>query len=403
MWRTIFTPEILFFFGMIQALSPYILWNLQGLNPSYHYEITYLPIVIWVIGYVSFLIGTKIIKTNRNSKVNLLVKISLNDLNFITKILIFLSIVQILLAIKLYGVIPIYGYVKGTANVLDINSIQREAGFGQLGFLSVTLFFINGILLIWTLKLNEIRGKANIWFLCILMIEIFAGIMAGKRQSLLMTIMFLSCGLSIYYNNFLVYIFNIIYIPRNPVLRLILSIMGLVFIVTLIGILGSLRTGSNSDDSGIDQIITYLQLPLINLEAQCRDIGLIPEKTNLLYPLLSLLPKKIYEGLIFDEIDFPIRPEPTIGAGFYGTIHWGTGIIGIIIYSLIFGLISKYFYKGSFNNLLHLLVYCQISWTLFSAHTYNHFLNLIYLPIPTVVFVIFCYIFNRTNKKILTI
>ncbi len=400
MLRKILAPEMLFLLGTLQAISPYLLWSFQGLNPSYHYEVTYLPLIIWGTGYICFWIGTKIVKNSRFLQAQSIVHISLNDLKIITIFFIFISIIQIILAIRLYGVLPIYGYITGTSNVFEINDIQHESGFGQLGLFSLSLFFVNGLLLIWLFKLNEANAKINFIFLCLLLIEIFGGLMAGKRQGLLITMMFLLCGFSIYSDRPLKQILKIFYIPTSKVMRIVIPGFSLFLIVLFMGVLSSVRTGNDSQLSGFEDILNYLQYPLINLESQCQQIGLEPNKYNFLYPLLSLLPNKVYEGL--QAIDLPIRPEPSIGAGFYGNLHWGIGIIGVVIYSILFGSISKYFYKKSFTSLSHLLVYCQISWTLLSAHTYNHFLNLIFLPVPGIIFALFCYVFNK-NKDGITI
>ncbi len=65
MWRRFFTPEILFLFGTLQALFPYVLWYFLGSNTNYHYEITYLPVVIWTVGYGFFWLGTKVTRIIR--------------------------------------------------------------------------------------------------------------------------------------------------------------------------------------------------------------------------------------------------------------------------------------------------------------------------------------------------
>ncbi|MBW4665957.1 MAG: oligosaccharide repeat unit polymerase [Cyanomargarita calcarea GSE-NOS-MK-12-04C] len=400
MWRKIVSPELLFLLGTLQALFPYIPWYFQGLNPSYRYEVTYLPVLIWGIGYICFWLGTKSVKIASFIKPKYVVNIRLNDFKPILLLVVAFVIVQILLAIRLYGVLPIYGYITGTSNVTEVNEIQRESGFGQLGALTVSLFLLNGFLLILIIKNFESKQKATLLFILIFCIQIFGGLMAGKRQSLLTTIMFLFCGLSIRYNNPLKPITQILNIPTNKIIRFFLFASILTIIVSLMGFISSARTGgTGSEVSGIEEIFNYLQFPLINLEAQCGEIGLGPYKFNFLYPLFSLLPNKIYEGIAPGLSDLPIRPEPTIGAGFYGNIHWGMGLLGIVIYSFVIGLTSKYFYKKSFTSLFHLLVYCQISWTLLSAHTYNHFFNLIFLPIPSFLFFIFCNLFNRSNRQ----
>jgi oligosaccharide repeat unit polymerase len=399
MWRKLVTPEILFFLGTIQALSPYALWYFLGSNTHYNYEITYLPVIIWIVGYTFFLLGTKLIKTSSITPPKLLIKISLSSVKAVTLATIALIAVQIVQAISLYGVLPIYAYIAGSSNVAEINQLQNDSGFGQLGLLSTSLFFLNGLLLILLIKSSEIMKKPKLFFIIAFCVEVFGGLISGKRQGLFISLTFLVCGLSIYSNELLKPVLRLFSVPSSRIIRFLLysSVVGI--LVFIIGFISSLRVGGGFQTSGIEEILNYLQYPLINLEAQCKEIGLDPYKYNLLYPLLTLLPYKAYEAFAPSLNELPIRPEPTIGAGFYGNIHWGLGITGVIIYAFLFGLISKYFYKKSLTSLPHLLVYCQISWTLLSAHTYNHFFTLIFLPIPTILFFVLCKLFNHSNSS----
>jgi oligosaccharide repeat unit polymerase len=397
-WKDFVKPEILFLLGTLQALSPYVLWYFLGSNASYHYEITYLPIIIWTVGYIFFWLGTKVIRINPSVQSKLFIKLSLGSTKLAILGTIALVIVQIVQAVRLYGILPIYGYITGSANVLEVNEIQRESGFGQLGSLTASLFLLNGILLILFIKGFEAKNKPKLFFFLASCVEIFGSLVAGKRQGLLIFITFLLCGLSIQFGNPLKPILKFFALPSNRVVRTVIYSSVIGALVLLIGFLSSLRMGTGSEVSGIDEILNYLQYPLINLEAQCEEIGLGPYKYNLLYPLLTLLPFKAYETIAPPLNELPFRPEPTIGAGFYGSIHWGMGLVGIVFYAFIFGMISKFFYKKSSTSLFHLLVYCQISWTLLSAHTYNHFFTLIFLPIPTILFFVFCLLFNRTNS-----
>jgi oligosaccharide repeat unit polymerase len=399
MWRKLVTPEILFLLGTIQALSPYVLWYFLGSNTNYNYEITYLPIIIWIVGYVFFWLGTKVIKTSSITPTKLLIKLNLSSTKAATLVVMALIAVQIMQAIRLYGVLPIYAYIAGSSNVTEINGLQNDSGFGQLGLLSTSLFLLNGLLLLLLVKSLEVTKKPKLLFVIAFCVEIFGGMISGKRQGLFISLAFLVCGLSIYFNNPLKPVLRLFGVPSSKIVRFLLysSIVGI--LIFTIGFVSSLRVGAGYQTSGIEEILNYLQYPLINLEAQCEEIGLAPYKYRLLYPLFTLLPYKLYEAFAPSLNELPIRPEPTIGAGFYGNIHWGLGITGVIIYAFLFGLISKYFYKKSLTSLPHLLVYCQISWTLLSAHTYNHFFTLVFLPIPAILFFVFCKLFNYSSSS----
>lgn len=336
----------------------------------------------------------------KNKKLNSygdFVKIDISRLKFIISIILFVIIVQIFRATQIYGTLPLYGYITGDIDVNTVNELQQNSGFGELGMLSVNLFFLGGLLLSLIIKSIEINQEINWFFLFASTIEILGTLISGKRQGMLIYIIYILCGLSIRFNEPLTALLKILKLPNNKILRLIILILGFVLLVFAVGFISFLRVDKGVEHSGINEIMNYLQFPLINLESQCQQIGLNPYKFNFVYPLINLLPFKLFDTFALANIDLPFRPEPTIGAGFYGTIHWGLGIIGIALCSFLFGSVSKYFYQNSFKRLSHLLIYCPISWTLLSAHTYNHFLNLIFIPIPAILFWLFCQIFNRSS------
>ena len=229
--------------------------------------------------------------------------------------------------------------------------------------------------------------------------------MAGKRQCLMITAMFVVCGLSLHFNDPFKPIFNIINIPKNKLVRFILLVIMMSSLVWMMGAMMGLRTGiATTTFSGIDEILTYLELPLINLESQCETIGIGWEQKNFVYPFIRLLPYGITQSVMALSKDLPYYPEPTASAGFYGELHWGLGIYGIILFSFIAGLVSKYLYTRSSDNIFYFLAYCQISWTLISAHTYNHFLTLMFIPAPTFILFLFSKIIDDSTispKKLL--
>ena len=393
MWRKLFDPEILFLIGTIQALFPYILWQSQGLNESYRYEITALPIVIWSIGYFSFWLGARFVRKKKLITLESIQNVSLKKIKLATRITISAIIFQVILAVQVYGILPIYGYTTGEITVSETNDLQRESGFGQFGILSSSLFFLNGLILLLIIKSLKSGQKPSYTFFIAVLVEVIGGLIAGKRQSLFITITFIICGLSVYFNDPAKPFLKFIGLPKSWFLRILIGAGTLALLVYVFGYISSLRTG-NIERSGFEEILGYLQLPLINLESQCEQIGIGPYKYNLFYPISSLFPYRLYELVAPPLNELPYRPEPTIGAGFYGSLHWGLGFPGVVFFSFLFGFVSKYFYRKSFNkNIFHLLIYCQISWTLLAAHSYNHFFNLIFLPLPAILFAIACKLF----------
>jgi oligosaccharide repeat unit polymerase len=405
MWKKFFAPEILFLMGTLQALLPYVLWSFNGLNRSYSYTTTYVPLVIWATGYFSFWIGTKFVKNIRPFENNFFEIINWNKFNVILAALIGLTCLFIAQAIIVYGGIPLVQYANEIASVNDINEIQTNSSAGQFGILASLLLFLNSFVLIIIVKSFESGKKYTFLFGLIIFIEIFGGLMAGKRQSLLITAVFVTCGLSLRYVNPFKPILDIINIPTAKFIRFFTVIAVASLIIWIIGAASAIRSG-NSNSSGIDEIFRYLELPLINLESQCETIGFGFTQNNFMYPFISLLPFSMMQDAILSVKDLPRYPEPTSPAGFYGALHWGFGIYGTISASFIFGLISKYLYSRSSHNIFYFLTYCQISWTLIAAHTYNHFLTLLFIPVPTIVLLLFSKIINNSNddfqhKKIL--
>lgn len=395
-----FSPEILFLFGTIQALSPYFFWLNWGVNDSYNYEITSLPIIIWVVGFLCFWLGTRFLKVKKSILTHPIKNWNLRRVKFATIITVLIIIFQIILSVRTYGVLPLFGYATGSLDVSIANDLQRESGFGQFGILTVTLFALNSLLLILIIKGFEINQKLRFTFAIALIVEIFGGLISGKRQGLFITLVYIICGLTIHYGHPIKPLLKFFGLPKNLFFRLILGLLFCGILTWLVGFLSSLRVGDQVERSGFDEIFTYLQLPLINLEAQCEQVGFGPFKYNFIYPFLNLIPNKLSDHLVPSLNDLPYRPELTIGAGFYGTLHWNLGLPGICLGAFISGFVSKLSYqRACYGKIFPLLVYCQISWTLLSAHTYNHFLNLVFIPLPAISFLLLCNLLDSHQKS----
>lgn len=398
MWKLLFAPEILFLGGMIQSLLPYIIWSINGLNRNYSYTTTYIPILIWIAGYLFFWIGSSLIKDYKLARDNFIQSVKWSKFNLILVSVFVLTCIFILQAINIYGGIPLIQYASEVSTVADANNLQNNASSGQFGILLALLFFLNPLILLIIIRSFESGRKDTIIFLSVSFIEIFGGLMAGKRQAMMITSMFIACGLSLHFNDPFKPLLDIINIPKNNLIRLFL-LGGLVsLIIWIMGAMIGLRTGNATTAfSGIDEILTYLELPLINLESQCEAIGLGFEQKNFAYPFIRLLPYGLIQSIMMSAKDLPYYPEPTASAGFYGELHWGFGLYGIILFSFIAGLVSKYLYTRASYSIFHFLAYCQISWTLISAHSYNHFLTLMFIPVPTLILFLFSRIIDNSK------
>jgi oligosaccharide repeat unit polymerase len=388
MWKTLFAPEVLFLIGGVQSLLPYIVWFFNGLNKSYAYTTTYIPITIWMTGYLSFWIGARSIKSAQPIQTDFLKIVKWDKFNFILGLTFGLICIAILQAIEVYGGIPLLQYASEASNVSNVNDLQNNASAGQFGLLLSLLLFLNALILMFIIRSFESGKKHTLIFILLALTEIFGGLMAGKRQALLITTTFVICGLSLRYNNPFRPILDIVNIPNTRLTKLLIPIAISSSLIWIMGSMIALRTG-NAATSGTDEILTYLELPLINLESQCEKIGFGLEQNNFIYPLVTLLPYGLIQGVMLSVKDIPYYPEPTASTGFYGTLHWGYGIYGTIVFSFIIGLTCKHLYNKSASSIFHFLAYCQICWTLISAHSYNHFLTLMFIPVPTMILFLF--------------
>jgi oligosaccharide repeat unit polymerase len=399
MWRNLFRPEILFLIGALQAIFPYLIWSINGPNTAYSYSITYVPLFIWFIGYTSFFCGCYLGGNNSNKKKEshhfdtiTLVKTSRRILNrglfFLTGSL----IIQIYFISLSYGYFPLQEILLGSTNksIQDINLSTEESTFGQLGIFLNSLFLFNAFLLKIIIKSIEEKAKLGLWVVICIIIAIIGTLSTGKRQGLFMMIFFVTAGLSIRFDDPVRSIFLSFNIHLTKMKALFVTILSVVLMVSFLGIFASARVGSGYEGSLLSEVTTYLELPLINFEAQCEQAGLGPMVFNPAYTFSLLLPTKLARELEYFTISAsPSYPEVTSPAGFYQLIHWGLGMGGVILLSFITGLISKYFYRNSFTSILHLLIYSQLTWALFSSYAYNHFLFLSFLPLPCMIFFIF--------------
>ncbi len=200
-----------------------------------------------------------------------------------------------------------------------------------------------------------------------------------------MSMFFIFVGLSIYYR-------------RDPVERILKAInpsgrlrviapfcylICIAAVSMMFSVLYFIRVGGAASYDLLHDVLFYLELPLINLETQCALVGLGPYEYSIDRIFQSLLPYKVMAPDLYSSIP---RLESTIGAGFFGMLHWYSGPAGIVIASFCFGLVSQFFYARAQKSVFFLLSYCQISWALLVAHSHNHFLNLVFVPAPLAAF-----------------
>lgn len=392
-YKKLVAPSNLLFLGLGQALIPYIYWELYGLNESYSYDVSYGPLLIIIVGFLFFWLGSRPNSfwfgsrtySFKSSEVGFL--IATKRLRLITYITLVAIIIQLLYAIKLYGGIPMLMYITSEFNVQDLNTAQTQSGFGQLGFLLLTTFFLNGLIL--SHMISGLKKSSNFFSitLILLLFEIFLAAFMGKRQGIMIALTFYCVGLCIVFGSPIAFLLNSLKIKSYKNREALTVLIIIFFIIFIFGIIGSLRNNETSFafSDALREVIRYYELPLINLENLYEITGLGWYDLNFMTLFIGIVPYKILVDLdVFSNQLIPT--EPTAGFGFFGGIIISFGIFGVIIMSFAYGKIAAFFYARANRSLFFLLVYCQMAWTLIASHSYNFMLSAHFLWAPAVLF-----------------
>lgn len=392
-WRYFFKPEILFLMGVVLANLPYIFWRFgYEMPPAYHFTISYIPLYLWFMGYIAFWFGAKsvpifLLEKRKSVKIETSFAIGASLWRFCSISVIFLCVIQVILVIRLYGIIPIIGFFS-EYDVKTLNLMQQEFAFGQLGLLSLTSFTLNALILVGII--SDMRWNSrNRKILCAaLIVSTIVTLFQGKTQGFFIFVFMLLTGSSLIKDH-----------PFNPILEKLgfrklsrkktyfVIIILFIFLVLLHGFTRLLRVGAYKEFGimeTINAVIIYLSWPLMNMEEVVRIAGSISFQFDGGTLLVGLLPYRWRDK--FQIINPLPLLEPTASSGFFGDIYWNLGLLGILVFSFFIGGLCKYFYINSRKSLFSLLIYSQIGWTLIFANTYNHFLNLIYIPVPAIIF-----------------
>jgi oligosaccharide repeat unit polymerase len=192
---------------------------------------------------------------------------------------------------------------------------------------------------------------------------------------------------------------------RNEIFKILSSsaVWSIVLAVIFFVVVGSLRNGAEIS-SGFYQISQYLQFPLINLEWQIAEFGFFWGQSNW-FPLISgMIPHKLLASSDISQSMAQLvfgftYPEPGIGAGYFGPAHLALGLTGVIVYGFFTGLVSAFFYSKSQISVVWIVPYSFFIWPLISAHSYNHFLTLLFFPAPLLISLALSKITIKTVKS----
>jgi len=397
-WRALFAPELIFAISAAAALSPYLLWYFGFEAPILQrLELTYLPVVIWAVGLLSFIIGARIAK--RTKRVGVVFKLAESNLplTFFLCAGLGLVLVQVYFAVRdVYGVVPLLDYMStnGRMDVGVANDEQQYSGFGQLGLVTATLYVLNPLLLLVILQWMTRRRGSRLLILAGLAVVAFAHLLNAKRQGIYSTLFYLVACTSIYSGNPVRAVSAFLGARSRFLARTCLAVLASVLVVAF-GYIASIRTRGRVD-ANMDEIVAYLQYPLVNFEKQCMVAGLGPGEFKPFGPLRNLAPYKYTELADAFTLTTP-RLMLSSPSGMYEYIHWCWGIGGVIGYSIMLGFVSRWLYDRALESLPCLVSYGFVAVALAMAHSNNQVLILSYVPVP-LCFVSFLNLFVSTES-----
>ena len=393
-WRYLVKPEILFLVGAAMANFPYLLWRFGYPVPSYSFSISYKPLYLWILGYIAFCFGSGYVSFCLCRKVRkpgglTPFRIRQDTFRICVLITICALIMQIIFACLLYGVLPIWAYFSGY-DVNTLNIAQQASGFGQLGLLILTLFILNGLILIAIVSNFKAKGwnRRILWMAVIL--AVFGSIFTGKTQGFFIFICLLLTGAALARANPIIILFKRLGFRTMSNRRAGFALIGLFSLLVLLhGFSRSIRTDTHKEFNvryAFDSVVAYLSWPLINTENQVAISGFSGSQFEIPGLLTGLLPYKMRSHLtplVTAPMPYLERNSPS---GFLAAAHWYLGLWGMMAFLFVLGVVCKCLYIKSNKSLFCLLAYSQIAWTLVAAHSYNHFLNLLFIPAPLIAF-----------------
>ena len=256
---------------------------------------------------------------------------------------------------------------------------------GQLGLFLETQLILDGLIVMLIASARRQEKRHPILLAVSILTALGAGLATGKRQTVAILIVMLACSSAIYFGNPLQPLLRYFALRRSKkwLARILMVVLPIAF-VAFLGYVVRLRTGTNV--TGRQQVLATLHIGLINLETQVEEAGYGPKRWDVLRLTQYMIPDRLLRAIHSFAEDPPFHAEPTASAGFYGDIHWNAGLPGVIVLSLFFGWISKFFYLRARWSSFHLMTYSLMCWTLIAANSYQHFLHLNFLLLPSFVY-----------------
>jgi hypothetical protein len=391
MWRIFFRPRVMFLAGTMAALSPYLLWWKSGLPSYFKIQLNYVPAFIYAFGYLSFAAGTLAVGNRVAAGHGSIPAQDVDDreLNFLTMSLFVLILLQSTLIVAfVFKGIPLIDFILYGGDIHDVHDRQATSFVGQLGLQFVFVEIFMGFMLLKVVQKHLEGGFLKIASsLVVVSAILLILVMSLKRQGVFILAFTMLCGLSFFTRTPVRSALAVFALPMKRKIALAIGVLGLPASLWFMSAIGELRTGIHA--GGTEIILDYLSFPLMNMERQCEEAGYGPGDGDLTGPLATLIPIKILgRANDPDQWEGPPRVVRNSPSGFYSSLHWYWGMPGVLLFAFACGVVAQYCWAGAAQSVFLLFAYSLMSWGLFSCHSYNHFLNLIFLPLP--VFGFFC-------------
>jgi len=389
MLRVLVRPDCLFLFAVSLALFPYLFWSLGIGVSEARADVGYQPILVWLVAYVSFWTGSRLIPGKAPINASFDLRPCSRKIIIASVVTISVLLIQVAWATEVYGTLPLLSYLAGDG-MMDVgtaNELQYNATFGQLGLLLICTQVANGVMLLLVILNGQEKRRRLFLFGTLLFSILVSTLMNGKRQGLLISAVYMTVALLIQGGSLRAAFASVPLLPKRHSIRIALLLGGVLVGFFLMGKLADLRTQGASSYTGVEETIRYLEYPLLNFSSQCEQAGGFgPYEFSVGYPLSHLLPYRMIDATFADDISLPAKVEPTSPSGMFEMIQWGWGAFGIVGYSLFWGAVCTYAYQRAYRDLRYFLIYPLFAYALFTAHTYNHFLNVAFVPIPCLLF-----------------
>jgi oligosaccharide repeat unit polymerase len=304
--------------------------------------------------------------------------------------------IQTFLSINVYGGLPIVSYLLGDGNIQvgDANRLQVQSGYGQFGLLQISLSASHGLLLLICVYANAQRNMLPLAVVFPVPLILFAHVLNAKRQGIVMFVVFLIVGSILVTGKPLRFLTSLVRLGGARWITWMLMVGIVPILLGFAGFLATIRTQGQFRTTGVEQYVSYLQYPLLNLELQAQKVAYGPSSFEPLGPMVTLIPYKSRPP----EWQMPPKAEMSAPASILEHFHWFWGIWGVAGFMFLLGFIVQFLYQRSHSSVFCLLGYCQIAHALFVAHSSNLILTLAYVPIPLLIFAGVSLLFGTRNR-----